>query len=142
MFLAALYCLPSISTHHLGVHYRDLANNPFLFDSKNPASFRILTPFISYICGLRGEGIIITNILISIIMIGVIYRYFRSISKFPSDGLFAAFLITFSMVILSTLHNGGYCDILTYLIIFLMWRYQKKRPLFYLLFFLGLLNRE
>ncbi|KAA3633490.1 MAG: hypothetical protein DWP97_09075 [Calditrichaeota bacterium] len=142
LFLGAIYSLPATHCSHLGVHYEKLSVNPFAFDSENPAGYRLLTPLISYIFGLHGRLIIVTNLLISVLMIGLVISYFKAVTGKISDGFFAGLVITFSMVILSTFHNGGYCDILTYLLLFLMWRYKEKTILFYLFFLLGLLNRE
>jgi hypothetical protein len=133
-----------LDTHcgYLGYHYARLAEDPFAFDSDNPVAFRILTPLISYAIGFRGCSIIITNLIISAIFIGIVYYTFRRTTSRPGDAFLGALAGTFSLVILTSIHCGGYCDILTYLIIYLMWLFRRKSVPFYFLFFLGLLNRE
>ena len=70
------------------------------------------------------------------------YSYYRKNAQLAGDAFLAAVIATFSLVILTSIYCGGYCDIMSYLLIFLMWRYRAKRILFYFLFLLGLLNRE
>lgn len=142
MACAMLYVRPGSHAVFLGTHYAELSRNPFAFDSANPVAYRFLTPLISYVIGLQGNLIIITNLLIGTALIGLVYRWFRENTPRPGDAIFGALSITFSLVILTTLASPGYCDLLTYVFIFLMWRYRERRVLFYALFFLGLLNRE
>lgn len=142
MACAMLYVRPGSHAVYLGGHYAELSRNPFAFDSTSPVAYRFLTPLISYALGLRGNLIIITNLLIGTALLGLVYRWFQENTPRPGDAIFGALSIAFSLVILTTLASPGYCDLLTYVFIFLMWRYRKRRVLFYALFFLGLLNRE
>ncbi|MBW1959573.1 MAG: hypothetical protein JRI63_13805 [Deltaproteobacteria bacterium] len=142
MSAAALYVRPAVHCTALGNLYSQLAANPFGDLTGNYVGFRILTPLISYLIGLRGDLIIVTNMIIASAFIALIYIYFRQRSPRPGDALVAATVMTFSMVTLSTIYYGGYCDSLTYMIIFLMYWFRSKRFLFYILFFLGMLNRE
>lgn len=139
---ACLYVRPGSNCSYLGKYYANLAEYPFAFESGNACSYRILTPLVSWLLGLRGSLIIFTNLIIATLLIGGVYRYFRTTAPRPGDASVAAAMITFSLVTLSTIYYAGYCDSLTYLIIFLMWRFKPKRTVFYALFFLGLLNRE
>ncbi len=138
---AAIYCRPAFHTSALGTKYALLATTPF-GTAPNPVGLRILTPLISYCLGLRGELIIITNLLFAGLLIFMVYRYFRKVSPRPGDAFIAAATVAFSLVTLTTLYFGGYCDSLTYVIIFLIWRTRSKPVLFYALLFLGFLNRE
>jgi hypothetical protein len=70
------------------------------------------------------------------------YVYFRPRLPRPGDTVIAVAVFTFSLVTLTTIYYGGYTDSLTYLIVFLMWWFRRKRTLFYALFLLGMLNRE
>ncbi len=142
MVAAALYVEPAIECVVLGKSYAQLASHPFHFNDENIVAYRILTPLISYLLGLRGELIIITNLLFAAVLIGWVYFHFRRHAPRPGDALAAAGVITFSLVTLTTLRYGGYTDSATYLIIFLMWKFRRRRFLFYVLFLLGLLNRE
>ncbi|MCX6827188.1 MAG: hypothetical protein NTV06_07990, partial [candidate division Zixibacteria bacterium] len=126
----------------MGKYYAQMATHPFAFDPSNRVPHRILTSLISYLLGFRGKLVIITNLIFATILIHVIYLYFRTNASRPGDAFWAAGTITFSLVTLTTIHYGGYNDSLTYLIIFLMWQFRSRKFLFYLLFFLGLLNRE
>ncbi|MBN1212501.1 MAG: hypothetical protein JXA92_07975 [candidate division Zixibacteria bacterium] len=143
MVLAAcIYTRVSTHCSFLGSQYAELARNPFAFDPANPVGYRLLTPLLSYLVGLRGHGIIVINLIISGVLLAVVYDYFRKTALRPGDAFLAVVTMTFSLTVLTSIHCGGYTDIMTYLLIFLMWRYRKNRVLFYVLFFLGLLNRE
>ncbi|MEW5925641.1 MAG: hypothetical protein AB1746_16790 [Candidatus Zixiibacteriota bacterium] len=142
MSAAAIYVRPAVHCTALGNLYSQLAANPFRDLTGNYVGFRILTPMISYLVGLRGDLIIVTNLVIATVFIALIYLYFREHSPRPGDALIAASIFTFSLVTLSTIYYGGYCDSLTYVIIFLMYWFRSRRFLFYILFFLGMLNRE
>jgi hypothetical protein len=143
MVLAAgVYAVLSTHCSFLGRYYAELARNPFAFDPENPVGYRLLTPLVSYLVGLRGHGIIVTNLILTGVMLAVVYDYFRNTAPRPGDAFLAVVTMTFSLTVLTSLHCGGYTDIMTYLLIFLMWRYRRKRALFYVLFFLGLTNRE
>jgi hypothetical protein len=139
---ACLYARLDTHTKYLGYYYARLSENPFAFDPENTMQYRPLTPFISYCLGLRGRLIILTNLIITGVTIGVVYAYFRNRFERPGDAFLAVVTITFSLVVLTSIHCGGYCDILTYLLIFLMWQHRSRRTVFYFLFLLGLLNRE
>jgi hypothetical protein len=139
---AGVYANAGTSCRFLGLHYAALAESPFAFDPENVLPYRVLTPLISYLIGLRGELIIVTNFMITAVMTGVIYAYFRKWSLRPGDAFLAVTTIVFSLVALTSIHCAGYCDILTYLIMFLMWQYRRQRILFHLLFLVGLFNRE
>ena len=142
MAAVCFYVTPSSHCTFMGRHYAQLAADPFGFDPSNPVPHRILTSLISYAIGLRGQLIIVTNLLIAAALIFALYRYFRTIDLQPADGFMAAAFIAFSTVTLNTVYYGGYNDSLTFLLIFLMWAFRRKRVLFHVLFLLGLFNRE
>lgn len=127
---------------YLGRYYELLANNPFDYSYNNPVAFRILTPFISFLLGLKGKGIIITNLLITYIFIGVIFGYYKKQLGDNFWGVLVTLAAITSLALTTSTHCGGYTDILTYLIIFLIWTKQRNRWYFLLLFGLGLFNRE
>jgi hypothetical protein len=54
----------------------------------------------------------------------------------------AALTMAFSLVTLTTVYSGGYCDSLTYLVVFCMWWWRRHPFVFFGLFFAGLFNRE
>ncbi|HEX2896933.1 MAG TPA: hypothetical protein VHP63_02665 [candidate division Zixibacteria bacterium] len=141
MIIACIYVRPAIDVVALGRGYAALSQEPF---GNTPSSlgFRILTPAISYILGLRGKLIIITNLLFALTFLAVTYRYFRKNLTQLNDALFATAVFAFSLVTLTTIYYGGYCDSLTYLIVLLMWMFRSNLLLCSVLFLLGLLNRE
>ncbi len=142
MALAAIYVRPATEPHSMGWLYAILANDPFDLSSKNPVAYRILAPTISYLAGLKGQLILITNLVFAGGLLAAIWFYFRQHQYRPSDAMVAAFVFAFSQVTLITIYYGGYTDSLTYLIIFLAWWFRNKRVVFYTLLLIGLLNRE
>ncbi|MCK4372034.1 MAG: hypothetical protein KAW61_02755 [candidate division Zixibacteria bacterium] len=140
---ACLYTRVDVGCAYLGGHYARLAADPFAFDADNPVSYRILTPLISYLLGLRqGCMINLTNLIMAGLLIGWVYATFRKVAARPGDAFLAAVTITCSLAVLTSIYCGGYTDVSTYLVIFLMWRYRDRRILFHVLFLLGLFNRE
>jgi hypothetical protein len=142
LMLGAIYVRPEGNYIFHGVWFEKLANNPFNFSEDNELSFRILTPLISYMVGLRGRLFIITNLIITAIFIGMVYDYFRKTSPRPGDALIASTVLTFSSVVLVTIYYSGFCDILSYLAIFVMWRWRRNIWLFALFFAVALFNHE
>ena len=143
MFLAAIYVQPSFEATSHGIYYAKLASDPFHCKS-NPNAYRILTPLISYAIGLRGNGILITNLLIAWLIIVLLYYFCRKSDNSPLLSLLQAAIITFSMPTLFTIYYGGYTDSTTYLIILLIMYMINKQKTFlvWTLFLFGLLNRE
>jgi hypothetical protein len=139
---ACLYVNPARRCLTLGVSYAELARHPFSLSPDSPVGYRRLTPAISYCLGLRGEGIILTNLLIALALLYAVYRWARRTLPQPGDAFFAAAFLAFSMPVLSTISFGGYCDALTYLLAFLMWRARRRSWALAGLLFLGLLNHE
>jgi len=109
---------------------------------QNVVGFRILTPLISWAVGLRGDLLLVTNLIFAAVLLGMSYRYFATRCAHPGDALFAALTLAYSLVTLTTVHYGGYTDSLTYVLLLAMWWGRHHRVLFHLCFLLGLLNRE
>ncbi|MCH7689566.1 MAG: hypothetical protein IIA17_00795 [candidate division Zixibacteria bacterium] len=141
LILAAIYVRPALETVVLGNAYAELASDPFS-ENPNVVGFRILTPLISYVLGLRGQLIIVTNLLFAFAFLAAVYLYFRKELSNPTKALFGTSVFAFSLVTLTTIYYGGYCDSATYLIILGMWILRSNSMAFYVLLFLGLLNRE
>jgi hypothetical protein len=153
LLAAGIYVRPATSTTALGVQYAELSRDPLrvfrpspVGESVRPESVgiehRLLTPVISYALGLRGERIIFTNLLIAAGLLGCVFAWFRRRVSRPGDALLAGAVVALSLVTLTTVYYGGYCDSMTYLIIFLMWWARSRPAVFYGLFFLGMLNHE
>lgn len=142
MAAAAIYARPAVETVSLGNLYAAMASDPFTLIPGNYVGFRILTPVISYLLGLRGQLVIVTNLMFASALLVLVYLYFRKVAPEPGDAFKSAAVMAFSLVTLTTVYFGGYTDSATYLIVFLMW-WNRKRPwLFYALFLLGMINRE
>ena len=142
MVVAVLYVWPRWKVDVLAPSYVELASNPFYPPADNLFPHRILTPLLSFLIGLRGNGIMVTNLIIAAAFLLLVYRYFRKSIGNPTDALLGAGILAFSLPTLNSLFNSAYCDSLTYVLLFLQWQYRKKVIPFYLLLLLGLLNRE
>lgn len=142
LLAAWLYTRPGVWPQALGKSYAQLSENPWDFSYNNRIRFRFLTPLISYLIGLTGRRIIITNHIITFIFLATTYWYARRhFADLAAPALLTAVLGT-SMVTLSCVYYGGYCDILTYLIVLLIYWHLRRPWLVVLLLFLGVHNRE
>lgn len=141
LILAMIYVRPAMETVTMGKAYSALSEDPF-GTSANMVGYRIFTPIVSYVLGLRGELIIVTNLLFAWAFLTAVFLYFRKEFHDPTDALLGTSVFAFSLVTLTTIYYGGYCDSATYLIILGMWFLRSKSAAFYALLFLGLLNRE
>ena len=142
MMAAAVYVRPGTDYVGHGAYFEALSQHPFGPYDNNKLGYRIMTPLISFLVGLRGKPFILTNLFFAVVTIGVVFAYFRKYGKQAGDAMVAATCITFSTVILVTIYYAGFCDALTYLIIFLMWWSRSKPFLFYPLIIIGLFNHE
>ncbi|MBD0326033.1 MAG: hypothetical protein ICV68_06370 [Pyrinomonadaceae bacterium] len=140
MIVAMLYVRPAFVPSYHGIYYAQLAAHPF--QAANPNAYRLLTPLIAYLTGLRGDKIIILNLLVALALLAVVYYHSRRASYAPSLALAVAAMLAFTMPTLFTIYYGGYTDSTTYLLILLMLTCAKRPVLFWLLFLLALLNRE
>lgn len=127
---------------HLGKFYVLLAADPFTPDAGNPVAYRILTPLLSYLVGLRGIRLLITNWILAATLLAAAYAWFRRSGQAPRWSFLGASTLALSMVTLITVRYGGYCDSLTYLLVFLAWWARHRPGLASLLFFLALVNHE
>lgn len=142
MLAASLYVRPGTNYYGQGVYFEALSRNPFDLHNGNVLGYRIMTPLLAYLVGLRGKTFILMNLFFAGVTIGAVYRYFRTRSDQPGDALFGALCLTFSSVVLVTIYYAGHCDVLTYLALFLMWRWRSRPALFYPLLLVGVLNHE
>lgn len=143
LLAACLYARVDVGCAYHGAHFAQLARNPFAFDSANPVACRILTPLISYALGLRAGCLNnLTVLLIAGAFIGVVYTYFKRHALRPGDAFVAAVVMVSSLPVLTSVYCGGYTDITTFLLVFLMWWFRERRWVFHLLFLLALFNHE
>lgn len=141
MLTAMLYVRPAVNSSYHGIFYAQLAAHPFQAD--NPNAYRLLTPLVAYLTGLRGDRIIILNLLVALLLLLVVYYHSRRRMKYaPGLSLAVTAMLAFTMPTLFTIYYGGYTDSTSYLLILLMLIFSKRPRLFWLLFLLGLLNRE
>lgn len=141
MTTAMLYVRPALSSSFHGIYYAQLAAHPF--QAANPNAYRLLTPLVAYLLGLRGDRIIILNLLVALVLLLVVYYHSRRRMKYaPGLALATAAMLAFTMPTLFTIYYGGYTDSTSYLLILLMLVCGRSPALFWLLFLLGLLNRE
>jgi hypothetical protein len=139
--LACLYIRPALHPMAMGQLYADLSRSPFTA-ADSPVSFRFLTPLISYVLWLRGDLILVTNLLFAGLLLAMVHWHFRKNFSRPGDAMVAPLTLTYSLVTLTTVFHGGYCDSLTYVLLFASWVLRRRAVAFYLAFFLSLLNRE
>ena len=123
-----------------GIYYAQLASDPF--QPANPNAYRILTPLVAYLTGLRGDRIIILNALVALALLALVYYHARKGAYSPALSLAQTMMLALTMPTLFTLFYGGYTDSTSYLLIFLMLVSRMQPVWFWLLFLLGLLNRE
>lgn len=140
--LAMLYARLDTSCRYLGSWYALMAENPFDFAAESDVAYRRLTPTISYLLGLPGRKIIITNLLMAGSLLFSVAMYFSSIRYKLTDAFFVVGAFALSLVTLTTIHCGGYTDSTTYLLVFCTWVARRHAWLFYSMFLLALLNRE
>jgi len=148
---AALYVRPATRTSAMGTVYADLSRHPpwrafqpggAVDPMEVNVRHRLLTPAISYVIGLRGEWIIVTNLLLTAILLGCFTVWFQRNVVRPGDAMFATAALALSLVVLTPIWAGGYCDALTYLAIFLMYWARSKPGIVYPMFLVGMLNHE
>lgn len=126
----------------LGKSYAELATDPFHPAPDNPVGHRILAPLVSYMIGFRGAYILYTNLGVVIVLIAVVFRWFRVRGHLPVWAFVGASTMALSMVSLTTLHYGGYPDSFTYLLVFGAWWARRRLWLSVLLLFLAALSHE
>jgi hypothetical protein len=139
--LAGLLVRPALHSVALGQHYAALASDPFSA-SPNPVGYRLLTPLLSHLVGLHGDGILIVNLAFSCALLVLVHRYFASHGARPGDALAAPASLALSLVTLAPLYFGGYCDPLTYLAIFGAWAWRRRPIRVGLCVLVGLMNHE
>lgn len=140
MALAAVYVRPATVPISLGLDYAELARDPF--STTNPNGYRILTPLVAYLLGLRGNAIQVLNLIVAWLLLVFIYREMRRLGHGTTLALGTTLLVGLSMPTLFTIHVAGYTDSTTYLFVVLMLGARSRPWLYWSLFFVGLLNRE
>ncbi len=134
----------TLGTHptYLGKYYAMLAVDPFHPGPDNPVGHRILAPLLSYVVGLRGPYLLYTLLLVVLALLAVTYRWFRSREHAPAWAVLGTSALALSMIVLTTLHYGGYPDALTGLLVFGAWWSRGRLAVSSAFYFLALLNHE
>jgi hypothetical protein len=135
-----LHLRPSLEPVSHGTYYAELATNPF--DPNNPYAYRILTPLIAYLIGLRGHRIIFLNLIMATLLLAAIYYAYRRKGYAPVLCASMVLMMGVTMPTLFTIYFGGYIDSTSYLLVFIGFLLISNPIVFSLTFFLGLLNRE
>jgi hypothetical protein len=75
MLLACLY--PRRGDRMVRKTHGRTRRNPLPVGVENDLAYRVLTPLVSYLVGLRGEGVVITNLLFAWLLLMILYRELR-----------------------------------------------------------------
>jgi len=142
LLLAMIYVQPATHPSKLGWEFAKLATDPFPTGEQNLVAFRILAPLISHLLGLRGNGILITNLLFALLLISLIYYHLRRSRLSPYFAGICAFAFSLSSPTIVTVAHGGYTDSLTYLLLAIGYICRRSPCVFWMTFGLGLFNRE
>jgi hypothetical protein len=98
-----------------------LATDPFHPSVDNPVGHRILAPLLSWAAGLRGPYLLYADLLAVLTLLAAAYLWLRGRNMAPAWAVVVTSTLAFTMVVLTTLHYGGYPDVVTYLFVFLAW---------------------
>jgi hypothetical protein len=127
---------------YLGKYYAMLATDPFHPAPDNPVGHRILAPLLSYLVGLRGPLILYFDLFVVVVLLAAAYLWFRGRDHTPAWAVLGASTLALSMVVLTTLHYGGYPDALLYLLVFGAWWARSRLWLSGVLFLAAMLAHE
>jgi len=141
LLLGALYVRPAVEPVSHGVYYAELSKAPF-DPNGNPEAYRILTPLIAYLTGLRGNRILILNLILTWALLAIIYRHYRTHERSAFPSLMRAAMLAFSMPTLFTIHINGYTDAASFLLLFLLFVNGERALLSGALLLLAMLNHE
>lgn len=139
--LGALYVRPALEAVSHGVYYAELSRAPFA-PGDNPVAYRVLTPLVAWALGLRGNRILLLNLVFAWATLVLVYQHYRASGRPAVLALGYAALLGTSMPILFTLHVNGYTDAASYLLLWVLVARARKPWQFGLLVLLSLLNRE
>jgi hypothetical protein len=143
LFLVSMiYVHPGWILGGFGNAYSAMASDPFGVHPNPLFPHRILTPLISYAIGLRGDNVMVTNLILALLFCFLIVWEFRRSTGEPYSALIAGIIFTFTLPTLNSLYNSGYCDSASLILTLVMWMVRRKLFWFYLCYFLSLLNRE
>ena len=142
MLLACIYVRPTVQTTWAGRLLADLARDPFPVGVSNVLGFRILTPLISYIVGLRGEGIVITNLFFVWLLLVIVYPQLRSARVSPYYAALGTLALVLSAPNLTVIYYSEGNDALAHLLLAVAYFQRRRAWGLWGCFALSLFNRE
>ena len=140
--VASLVAAPALRpVGQIGELNAQLAANPFGHEP-NAMAARILTPLASWLLGLRGDRLLVLIAACCVILPAAVTRWGLA-SEFGAAGaLLAGAALGLTLVVRTSLHYGGYADVVTYLLIFLAWTRRARPWQTSVLLLLALLSHE
>ncbi|MFN3402572.1 MAG: hypothetical protein ACK40G_00665 [Cytophagaceae bacterium] len=141
LIIAVIYVTPALEPMQLGRQFAKLSIDPFDFSKDLSIRYRVLTPLLAYLLGLRGPLYIIFPTIIAVVFMAFIYFQLRKKNS-PASSFLITSLICFSTPVLFLLHFQGYVDITSYLLIGLAFVFRRNFILFAILLSLLLLNHD
>ncbi len=139
---AALAAAPALApTGQAGAYTAQLAADPF-GSAPNPLAPRFLTPLVSWLIGLRGERVLVLIALCCALLPAVAARWALAAGFGGGGALLAAGALGLTLVTRTSLHYGGYADVVTYLLLLLAWTRRERPAQASGLFLLALMSHE
>lgn len=139
---AAVYTTPALGPVNHGVAFAELSRAPLDFETANPLRYRILSPLVAHVLGLRGDLFVFFPLGVAVLLLAGIYAWSRRRGLGPAESVGVAALLAFSSPILFTLHFQGYTDTVSYALLFGAWLLRTRLVFSAALFALALLNHE
>ncbi|MBK9526673.1 MAG: hypothetical protein IPO39_18660 [Bacteroidetes bacterium] len=140
--IAYFWMKPNVEPQFHGILFSRLSENPFDFKQSNPVQFRILSPLIAYLIGLRGTLFYLFPWGMMILFMFALQR----VHQFGALAFYTAFikamLLSFSFPLFLNLAGPGYVDSMSWLLILICLIPGLNRYLFSFLLLLSLLNQE
>lgn len=140
--ISAIYVTPRLHISDHIMHYCKLSLSPFDFSEDNPMRYRILSPILAYITGLRGTAFIFFPRIFCLFFSIAVFLYYRKKYTSPAETVIMLSLLCFSNVYLFSLNKAGYTDIVSYFFIFLAYIYLQRPLLLGLFLMLAIFNHE
>lgn len=139
---ACLYVWPKTQPAYHGLDYSALSTHIFNLEFPSDQRFRVLSPLLGWLTGLKGDLFKIIPWIFQILFLGAVYFEFRRKGHGISLSLLATALMGFSCTTFIPLISPGYVDPATYCFAFLAFS-RLDRPIHSAIFWgLALLNHE
>jgi hypothetical protein len=140
--VASLAARPAFApAGQMGILNAELAAAPF-GPAPNAMAPRILTPLVSWLLGLRGDGLLILIAICCVLLPAAAARCALGAGHGAGGALLAGGTLGLTLLTRTSLHYGGVTDVVTYLLIFLAWMWRARPYPAAAFFLLALLNHE